>query len=529
MTPSMRMKIFLYPFVVLTLIHCWACKKDKDVDPILSVSRSVIEVGNYADYSDTVKVSANVAWTINVNEEAKSWLLVVPSESMKGDSEIVIIKVLKDNYLPSQTATVTIAPVHSAVPAREITVTRKLFIPEWKKCYGGQVDDVFNAMAVLPNGQIVFSGVSHTGDADAFAYTGSPKGWVLRAGNDGNIIWQKQAVTPTGFLEGQFRSVAATSDGGTVSAGYVNVNYRVDVSVTRLAADGSLIWNKTYGGTGNDQAYNIISTAEGGYLLSGETNSTDGDIKLNHGASDLWLLKLDANGNVMWEKTFGGTGDEYFGKVTACTDGGYFLCGISKSNNSGDVPASHGDEDFFIVKMDANGNKLWSKMYGGTMREGPGSIIGDTDGGCIVTGYTTSSDGDLVGRPYPNLNFDLWVFKLDKDGQIVWKKTMGGGDADFGTALVRLPNGNIAISGSAASNGGDVTTNRGSYDVWVIVLNSRGNMLWQSTFGSVFSEYNNDIGITSDGSLLVANYVTSDGGDVSGNHGRTDAWVIKLK
>src|SRR5688572_15752351 len=146
MHPSMRMKIFLYPFVVLTLIHCWSCKKDSEpyIDPILSVSRSVIEVGNYADYSDTVKVSANVAWTINVNEEAKSWLLVVPSESMKGDSDIVIIKVLKDNFLPSQTATVTIAPVHSAVPTREITVTRKLFIPEWKKCYGGQVDDVFN-------------------------------------------------------------------------------------------------------------------------------------------------------------------------------------------------------------------------------------------------------------------------------------------------------------------------------------------------------------------------------------------------
>jgi hypothetical protein len=147
----------------------------------------------------------------------------------------------------------------------------------------------------------------------------------------------------------------------------------------------------------------------------------------------------------------------------------------------------------------------------------------------VGTSVVSGSDGDLVGRPYPNLNFDLWVFKLDKDGQIVWKKTMGGGDADFGTALVRLPNGNIAISGSAASNGGDVTTNRGSYDVWVIVLNSRGNMLWQSTFGSVFSEYNNDIGITADGSLLVANSVTSDGGDVSGNHGRTDAWVIKFK
>ena len=94
---------------------------------------------------------------------------------------------------------------------------------------------------------------------------------------------------------------------------------------------------------------------------------------------------------------------------------------------------------------------------------------------------------------------------------------------------MRLPNGNIAISGSAARNGGDVTTNRGSYNVWVIVLNCRGNMLWQSTFGSVFYEYNNDIVITADGSLLVANRVTSDGGDVSGNHGRTDAWVIKLK
>jgi hypothetical protein len=526
----MQVKLFLYTFIVLALMQCWSCKKDKgpDVEPILSVSRSVIEVGNYAEYYDTVKISANVAWTIELPEEAKSWLLVVPWVSPQGDSATVTIKVLKDNHLPAQTATVTIMPVRSDVPAQQFTVTRKQFITEWKKCYGGQVDDQFNAMAVLPNGQIVFSGSSHTGDGDAFGYTGSPKGWILRTGSDGNMIWQKQAVPATGFLHGEYRSVAATGDGGSVSAGYVNINYGFDVSVTRSDADGNVIWNKTFGGTGSDQAYNIISTANGGFLLSGETSSQDGDVKLNHGALDLWVLKLDANGNVMWEKTFGGTDNDMFGKITVCSDGGYLLCGTSKSNNSGDVPVSHGDEDIFIVKLDAAGNKQWTKTYGGALRDGAGSIIGDTDGGCIIAGNTNSSDGDLVGRN-KNLNHDMWVLKLNKDGQIVWKTALGGGRQDFASSLVRLPNGNIAIAGSAESSDGDVIGNRGGYDVWVVVLNSRGKMLWQRTFGSYTGDYNEHIGVTADGSLLVANLTDGNELDVSGSHGRFEAWVFKLK
>jgi hypothetical protein len=123
----------------------------------------------------------------------------------------------------------------------------------------------------------------------------------------------------------------------------------------------------------------------------------------------------------------------------------------------------------------------------------------------------------------------MWVFKLNKDGQIVWKTTLGGGSEDFANSLVRLPNGNIAIAGSASSSNGDVTGNRGGHDVWVVVLNSRGKKLWQRTFGSYNGDYNKHIEVTADGSLLVANSTDGNALDVSGNHGNDDAWVFKLK
>jgi hypothetical protein len=529
MNPFMRIKLFLYPFVILALIHCYSCGKDNEVvEPIVNVSRDIVEVGNEVDYSDTVEITTNVSCTIRLSEGAESWLAVTPSISPEGGNSIVTIGVKANNYLPSQTATLSIMPEGSDVPVRQITITRKQFSFEWKKCYGGQGEDQFDAMTVLPNGQIVFSGFTQSGDGDALGYSGSFKSWVFRSNSDGSMIWQKQVVGTTGFISGQYRSVAATSDGGTVSAGYVNNNYNLDASVARYDANGNVIWNKTYGGTGQDVANRIINTPDGGFLVSAETNSQDGDVKLNHGAFDLWVFKLDANGNLIWEKTFGGAADDILGGIATCSDGGYMLSGMSKSNATGDVPASHGNEDIFVVKLDAAGNKVWTKTFGGTLREDAGSVIGDTDGGCIIAACTNSSDGDLVGRKQ-NLNRDMWVFKLNKDGQIVWKTTLGGGREDFANSLARLPNGNIAIAGSSESNNGDVAGNLGGHDVWVVVLNSRGKKLWQRTFGSYTGDYNSDIKVTADGSLLVANSTDGNELDVSDNHGNDDAWVFKLK
>lgn len=531
----MRSKFFLYPFIILALLYCSSCGKDDDnyVEPIIDVSRDIVEVGNEVAYYDTVGITSNVRWTVGLSEGAEKWLMAAPSVSVDGISKVLDIRVVANNYLPSQTATISIMPEGSEVPVRQITITRKYFSLDWKRCYGGQGEDYFDAMTALPNGQIVFSGFTQSGDGDALGYSGSFKSWVFRSNSDGAMIWQKQEVGTTGFIGGQYRSVAATSDGGTVSAGYVNVNYSFDASVARYDANGNVIWNKTYGGTGSDQAYSIINTADGGFLVSGESNSQDGDVKLNHGAIDLWVFKLDANGNLIWEKTFGGAGDDIMGVIAACSDGGYVMSSMSKSNATGDVPASHGNEDLFVVKLDAAGNKVWTKTFGGSLREDAGSIIGDTDGGCIIAGCTNSTDGDLAARklnPYWNTSIrDTWIFKLNKDGQIVWQVNPGGSGEDFANSLVRMPNGNIAIAGSSASNDGDVTSNRGDHDVWVVVLNSRGKKLWQRSFGSYNGDYNHHIEATADGSLLVANSTRGNAIDVSGNHGNTDAWVFKLK
>jgi hypothetical protein len=289
-----------------------------------------------------------------------------------------------------------------------------------------------------------------------------------------------------------------------------------------------MVWNKAYGGSQFDQPYKILNAPDGGYYIAGQTPSQDGDIKIPHGNTDLFVFKIDVNGNLVWEKQFGGNNDELYGTIAACSDGGYILCSSSNSAKSGDVISSHGQDDFFVVKMDANGNKIWAKTYGGSNNDVPRSVIGDADGGCIITGYTNSGDGDLAGHR-TSIDFDMWVVKLNKNGQIVWQTTLGGTGVDKGRNVVRLPNGNIVIGGTTDSSDGDVNGKRGSNDIWVVMLNNAGKKLWQKTFGTSYPDENEDLAVASDGSIVFTNTVLTNDGDVTNLHGSFDAWIFKLK
>jgi hypothetical protein len=514
---------------MLLFVLGYSCKKDDTPtpDPLLNISRTNIEVGNDVDYTDTVLIQSNLDWSISVSAGATAWLSVDPVKK-SGDSTVVTIKVTAANASPAQTATLTITPAGSDVQPRQINITRKAYNLVWKKCYGGTDEDQCYGTAILPNGQFVIAGSSFSTDGDALGNSGANWGWVVRAGSDGNKLWQKEL----GGVGGYFRSVVASPDGGTVSAGYVVAPNRYeDLSVVKLDANGNVVWSKTYGGTLSEIAYRIINTADGGYIIAANSSSKDGDVKTNQGNQDLWVLKLDANGNLVWSKTFGGANEDGVYDITACSDGGYVVCGTTRSNNSGDVPASHGRGEYFVVKMDANGNKIWSKTYGGSWDETPNAVIADTDGSCIVTGYTTSYDGDLTGR-HNDIDNDMWVMKLNKDGQIVWQVWLGGSNNDVAHSMVRLPDGNIAIGGNSDSHDNGITGNHGGMDVWVVVVNNTGKILWQKTFGSSVADFNTSIAAAADGSIVVTNAVTGNDGDVSGNHGAgwgNDAWVLKLK
>jgi len=459
----MQAKFLPYQFILLLLLLGYSCKKDdaNSPDHILNISQTDIEVGNDAGYSDTVVIQSNIDWTISLSDGANAWLSVDPDKKATGDTTIITIKVIAGNTLPSQTATLTITPTGSNREARQINIRRKAYNLEWQKCYGDfSVDECF-ATAVLPNGQFVTTGTSYSSEV-AGGYTIHPIGWTLRAGSDGARLWEKKA----GY-DVPYRSIAASADGGTVSLGNFmpyRLYYDADLLVVKHDALGNQVWSKALGGNDSESPKSIISTADGGYIVSGDTYSINGDFINNQGRIDLYVAKLNANGSVVWQKTFGGAMDDFNATVTACSDGGYAVVGYTESNNSGDVGINHGKQDLLVVKTDANGNKLWSKTIGGSSVEIASSVIGDTDGGFILMGYTTSTDGDVVGRS--GIDNDTWVVKFTKDGQIGWQTCLGGSGNDLGMGMVRLPNGNIAISNNSNSTDRGITGNHGLQDIW---------------------------------------------------------------
>jgi hypothetical protein len=527
----MRIRSYLSCFAILVLIVNYSCRKPKEDDtgpagpPMLSVNRTVVNLGNDAGYSDTVGVVTNVDCNLSLSADA-SWLKVEFVTNTQGVMVGVKLIVTQTSTGPTQRTTLTITPFDTTVAPRRIMITQNAFTLQWQKCYGGSRDDICPATVQLPNGELVTTGSSASADGDAQGNSIYPKPWILGIGQNTNKVWQR-ALGNNGDY---YQSIVATTDGGTVSIGSAYVGNRYSISATRLDAKGNVLWDKTYGGSEDEYGYKIINTADGGYLVSGSTYSKDGDIKAHHGSYDLWVFKLDDNGSIVWEKTFGGDGYEGYGTMAANSDGGFFLAGSSDSNNSGDVPAGHGRHDMFVIKMDANGNKLWSKVYGGTGDEMALAIIGDPNGGCALTGYTTSSDGDVTGY-HGNYNgmYDMWVLQLNNNGALVWQTVLGGTSDDYGYGLVRLTNGNTVVTGRTNSINGDVTGNHGNQDAWVVELTSTGRLKRAQTFGSTGYDRAHGVIVVADGSLLVTAIAGDNNGDVIGNHGGADVWLFKLK
>jgi hypothetical protein len=344
-----------------------------------------------------------------------------------------------------------------------------------------------------------------------------------------SLIWQK-ALGGSKLDYGQ--AVTATVDGGVVVAGYTPSNDG-DVSgnhggddywVVKLNAAGQKLWQKTLGGTGTDQANAITASGDGGVVVVGYTYSNDGDVSGNHGNGDIWVVKLDANGAKVWQKTLGGTGTDQANAITASGDGGVVVAGYTYSND-GDVSGNHGNGDMWVVKLDANGAKVWQKCLGGTNQETARAITASGDGGYMVAGYAYSNDGDVSGN---HGNGDMWVVKLDANGAKVWQKTLGGTDKDYGWAITASGDGSVVVAGWTNSTNGDAIGNHGSYDYLVVKLDAAGQKLWQKCLGGSGDDVAQGITASGDGGVVMVGYTDSKDGDVSGFHGFYDYWVVKL-
>lgn len=237
-------------------------------------------------------------------------------------------------------------------------------------------------------------------------------------------------------------------------------NYLKDYWIVKLDSIGNIEWQKSLGGTDSDLAWSIQQTADSGFIVAGESFSFNANVTLNYGEEDFWVVKLSAAGSIQWEKSYGGSLSEDAFIIIQTSDGGFIIGGDSNSID-GDFTSNHGYDDFAIIKIDSAGILEWQKTYGGTFYEGAGSIQETTDNGYIIAGSSSSNDGDVTGHHgFPELYIsDAWVVKIDSMGNIQWERSLGGTADDGSVSVYQTADNGFIIGGTTLSNDGDVMEN----------------------------------------------------------------------
>ncbi|WP_435525801.1 T9SS type A sorting domain-containing protein [Chryseobacterium indoltheticum] len=326
-------------------------------------------------------------------------------------------------------------------------------------------------------------------------------------------------------------AIQQTSDGGYIVAGESNsINGDVtgnhgnsDYWIVKLDSSGNIQWQKSLGGSNRDAANSIKQTSDGGYIVAGESNSTNGDVVGNHGNYDYWIVKLDSSGTMQWQKSLGGSLYDAANSIQQTSDGGYIVAGGSNSTD-GDVTHNQGNQDFWIIKLNPSGVIQWEVSLTGNLADQAQSIQ-QTEDGYIVAGGSNSQNSE---NPTTFGISNYRVAKLDSNGIMQWQKHFGGSNNDYAYSTQQTPDGGYIVAGGAQSADGDVVGNHGNNDFWIIKLNSSGNLEWQKTLGGSAFEDAYSIKQTNDGGFIIAGITQSTDGDVTGYHGNGDAWIVKL-
>lgn len=306
-----------------------------------------------------------------------------------------------------------------------------------------------------------------------------------------------------------------------------------DYWILKLDANGNKVWDKTIGGNGADRLYKIRQTLDGGFILAGNSRSGISGDKTQplKSANDFWLVKVDANGSKIWDKSFGGITTQLFRSLEVTSDGGFILGGQSGSDIGNDKSEnSRGGNDYWVVRTDSFGNKLWDKTFGGAVYEDLLSIKQTSDGGYILGGYSNSNiSGDKSEASKGG--HDYWMVRLNSSGNKIWDKTFGGSGPDQLFSVQETVDGGFLLGGQSLSGiGGDKSENFIAGDgFWILKTNSFGTKIWDKSYSGNNSQTFNFSQQTTDGGFVLGGFSLSGiGGDKSEVcRGAHDYWIIK--
>ncbi len=423
-----------------------------------------------------------------------------------------------------------------------VSLTAQPYI-QWQKSFGGADNETAYSIIQTTDGGYAVAGTSKSVSGDVTGHHGTymySDFWVMKINSAGTMQWQK-SLGGTGNDEA--RSIIQTADGGFAVAGYSQSNdgdvtghhgllTTQDYWIVKLDTAGTIEWQHSFGGTKNDLAFSIIQTTDHGYAVAGYTFSNDGDVTglhLNGSTTfdDYWILKLDSTGTMQWQKCLGGVLNEEAHSIIQNADGGYTIAGITNSNYSGDVGALIGSSDYWVVKIDALGSILWSKLFGGLGYDDAWTLLPSSDKGYVIGGHTTSVSGDH-DITLNHGSSDYWMIKIDSLGIKEWEHSYGGSGIELTSSLIKTADGGYAFGGYSSSADGDVSGVHGASDFWVVKMDSAGVLEWQKAMGGTGNEQGYSLIQSSDGGYLIAGDAASANGDVTLNQGMLDYWIVKL-
>jgi len=367
---------------------------------------------------------------------------------------------------------------------------------EWNKTYGRKSADEGNFVIETADGGYIITGttVSHILVSNGYNV------WLIKTNSIGDLEWNK---TYGGIEEDYGACVVQTIDGGYIITGntYSYGSGYTDVWLIKTDASGDEEWNQSFGGTGMDSGRSAVQTSDVGYIITGSTESfaTGGLYD-----TDVWLIKTDETGNIMWDKTYGGAGRDEGYCVAQTADGGYIITGTTGSFGAG-------YRDVWLIKTDENGDKEWDKTYGGTYLDEGRCVQQTSDEGYIITGIIES-----ITKSSGTSNYDVWLIKTDENGNEEWKRNYGGTNFDMSYCVEQTTDSGYIITGCT------YFYDEIFGDVWLIKTDEKGNYLWDKTFGGLLWDEGRCVVQTSDGGFIITGSTTSFGA------GSADVWLIKV-
>ena len=347
---------------------------------------------------------------------------------------------------------------------------KPMFETVWEKVYGGEDDDIAYDTVMLENGDTAIIGECKSFDAQRSDIC------IIRMDDKGVIKWRKLLG---GKKSDRGMKITRSKDGNLLILGSgksFNDNADRDLYVAKISLEGKLIWENSFGGDRDEYAGGIAGTNDGGVMIVGDSESYS-----KKGYKDIYIVRLDKNGKSISARTIGGKYNDEAKSLTRTADGNFLMVGSREVKHSGDA-------DFFLMKLDQEGKKLWARILGENDNDVLNAVTPTPDGGVVATGKT---------RSFGSAQTDLSVMYFNKNGKLIWHKIYGFKYYDEGNAVTMTKDGGYLVAGTTNSMG------KGDFDNYLLALSSKGKLLWSKLYGKKNKDIAHGITRTSDGAIMI--------------------------